>query len=429
MRLFSLICAALMFTLSGCEGQAASMTATFTLTATSTPVTPTLQATPGSTSEPDPMQVLKIWWPDRLAAQDNDALLVLIQRQIEAFAAAEPNVQIDFRRKRSQDAGGIMSTLRAARDAAPGAMPDITLLRREDLINAVQNGLVQPLEGRFATTLIGDLYSSALDLGSIDNHLYGLPYTLDVLVMAYNPAYEPSQPHIRFDTFLEQDLAFAFPAARTSGLSDVYLIHYLSAGGSLAQNGTMTINPDALRTTLSFYEQALDRNLITAEVLQYTSSLDYQSLLVSGELPAGVVSTSVLSTLGQGGNRPTSGYIPTADGSARTVLNGWMWVIVTANADRQALAERFITWMMEADRQGEFTQNIGMLPSQQTTLRLFPQDGLTAGMVSQLLASASLPILTSDTATRAMNNALIAVITGERSAEAATQDAISQVGN
>ncbi|MGV2436409.1 MAG UNVERIFIED_CONTAM: hypothetical protein LVT10_17195 [Anaerolineae bacterium] len=85
---------------------------------------------------------------------------------LEAFAQTENGVSVKVRTKRVSDVGGIMSTLRTAREVAPSALPDMTLLRRQDLLDAVQRGLVQPLDGLVPTSMIDDLIRRGVTTGS-----------------------------------------------------------------------------------------------------------------------------------------------------------------------------------------------------------------------------------------------------------------------
>ena len=110
------------------------------------PVFETLTPAPPMTETPTPVSSpvatvvnqpsLTIWWPDVLMPTVEDQPLPLYE-QLEAFAQTENGVQVKVRVKRVSDVGGIMATLRTAREVAPSALPDMTLLRRQDLLDAV----------------------------------------------------------------------------------------------------------------------------------------------------------------------------------------------------------------------------------------------------------------------------------------------------
>jgi hypothetical protein len=86
--------------------------------------------------------------------------------------------------------------------------------------------------------------------------------------------------------------------------------------------------------------------------------------------------------------------------------------------------------MLEADRQGEYSQSVHMFPSQRRAFRnWFAND--YAAFVGRLLDNATLPLPESQnsTAARAMQNAFTAVLLGARTAEEATQDVLDQLAS
>ena len=68
-----------------------------------------------------------------------------------------------------------------------------------------------------------------------------------------------------------------------------------------------------------------------------------------------------------------------------------MWVLTSADSEQQALALRFLNWMLDVDRQGRYNQAISMLPSQRTALRQW-EDADYATFVDTLLNNATLPL-------------------------------------
>lgn len=381
--------------------------------------------TPAPTIEPTPAVTrLVIWWPESLAPMNNSEAAELLSEQISAFRAAQGNVEVQLRRKLDGGVGGIMSTLRAASPVAPGALPDLTLLRREDMQAAAQSGLIHSLDGQAPPAVLDDLYRSALALGQIGSTLYGLPYLMDVQHMAYSRA-DAAAPS-RFEDILAQQISFALPAAQTSVMNNILLAQYLDAGGTLPVNRIEDADVEALLTVLQFYEQAAQQGLIDPAVLNYTSPADYRTSLTSGTLAAGGVSSSLYLNLLGADTALTFGPIPTESGAPVGQVDGWMWVMTTANADRQALAARFLSWMMDATRQSEYSQAANMIPSRRSALQAWPASAYI-NFIRQLLNN-PLPLAGSDSGTiaRAMQNALVAVLAGEASAEAAVQDLVNQ---
>ena len=154
------------------QSVAATTEATIELTITPPPTRAIVENTPEATSDLSP--TLHVWWPDALAPASDQKAALMLADYVDTFRATIPELSIEMRLKKAQDSGGIMETLRTASAVAPDALPDITLLRRADLLAAVDAGFIQPLHGLVTSAVLGDLYPAGLDLGRVDGMLYGL---------------------------------------------------------------------------------------------------------------------------------------------------------------------------------------------------------------------------------------------------------------
>lgn len=385
--------------------------------------------TPTSTAEPTPLALptMVIWWPEPLAPLNNAEANEVLSEQISAFKAAQGNLEVQLRRKLEGGLGGVLSTLRTASPVAPGALPDLTLMRRSDLMAAAQAGLIYPIEGQISSVVSNDLYQAALALGRVDGDLYGLPYMIHVEHMAYHID-ELSDIPATFDDMLDDNVSFALPVSQADQINSVLMTQYVDAGGELPQAGSDAVNADALFTTLKFYEDAVAAGLVNPAVINYTSAEDYQSNLVAGTLDAGIVNSTLFLNLMNAGVELDFGSVPTESGTTTGQLNGWMWVMTTSSTDRQALAARFINWMMNSDRQGAYSRAVNMIPSQRAALLTW-EDGPYMRFLGQVLDNAVLPLSDAEGGLtgRAMQNALIAVLSRESTAEEATQALLNRL--
>ncbi len=419
-----------LFTLTSCAGQAAvQQPISDSPTATVTPVGST-QGTPLGTPTPSGPTVLMVWLPEPLVPMSSREVAADIAQQITAFEASEPDVLVETRLKKMRDIGGIMETLRTASSVAPGALPDLTLLRREDLLTAVQGGLIQPLDERAFSTHLADLYPAAIELGTANGQLYGLPYALEVSHLAYL-ADAPDEPVWQFADILTNSQPFVFAAGRSSGLNEVFLIQYLAAGGTTMDGRLGSINSGALRSTLDFYEQAVTAGLLSSSLLDFTTPANFSGGLGDGSIRAAVItSTQYLTSLE---NLPElqAAPIPTESGDFSTILDGWMWVVVTSNIERQTAAVRFLNWMLDVERQGHFTQLTHLIPSQRDAVLRRWEAVPYNEFVNNLMDHAVIPLIGGGggVAARAVQSAFAAVLQGQRTAEEATQDVLDQVGS
>jgi maltose-binding protein MalE len=394
------------------------------LTSTPVVVTPEIVATP--VVEPTPVGPTRmvVWWPENLAPVSNEEAAAVLAGHIADYERSQDNVNVEIRLKQAQDVGGIMETLRTASVVAPGALPDLTLIRREDLMAAVQAGLVQPLEGQVSSAIIGDLHSTALALGQVNDQLYGLPYALEVEHLAYHSL--NGSGSWRFDSLLSREASFVFPANRVNGVNDVFLVQYLDAGGTFPEDGT--VNAEALRDTLTFYEEAVAAGVVAPAVLDYSAPTNYRRDLASGAIGAAVVTSSVYLEMLAEGQTLEYGLIPTSSGQPATILDGWMWAVTTPDVERQVLAVAFLDWVLDAERQGEYNDAVHLLPSQHTALRNWVNPAY-ARFVERLLDNATLPLGENQAGptARALQNALTSVLLGARTADEATQDVLDQL--
>jgi ABC-type glycerol-3-phosphate transport system substrate-binding protein len=371
---------------------------------------------------------LVVWVPDRIAPADDEHITEVLVGQIEAHNAAQSDVNVSIRRKRSQDVGGIMSTLRTASSVAPSALPDITLLRREDLITASQNRLVQEVGDLITPRALGELYPAALRLGISGGDLYGISYLLDAQVMAYQDRVD-DPPVWSFEETLARNQLIAFPAARNNGVSDTFLLQYLAASDQMDRDlADIDVIPSVLENLLQFYERMAQSGLLVPNIAEITASTDYQLDLVSGALDAGAISTSTFLRLKRDNPDLHAGFIPSPGGEPVTVLNGWVWVIVTQNIERQQAAADFIDWMMQPARQAALAEAVGILPSQRTALRQSNLDIMNVDRLNAMLNAAIVtsPASAANEVLTALQAALISVISGERSAEEAVARVMAQ---
>lgn len=377
-----------------------------------------------------PVITLTVWWPDQLASEDITSSLALLIAQVEAFSAENPSVDVRVRLRRVGDIGGIMSTMRTASAVAPGVLPDLTLIRRTDLVTAVRAGLIQPLEGLVPSSLLADL-SGILPLGQVDGDLYGLPYTLDLLHVVYRPRTGIDYSDWDYDSFLDRELPLTLSAARSTGLTPVAYLQYLADGGGQTEAGELVFDEPALRAMLNFYENARENALITADALNYTAPSDYRSLLESGAIDSAVLrSTDYLHMRRQQSDLRIA-PVPTADGIPASILDGWNWVLVTSDPDRQALAVRFLGWMMAVDQQIAMMDIVSTLPSRRTALDAYLEDDPAGLLLLALLNNANLPLIDGDAGPlgRRIQAALEAVLAGQISAEAAVEQILIEQGN
>ncbi len=382
---------------------------------------------------------LSLWLPAPLIADETSAAFELLSAHTAAFSQAN-GIGIAQRIKDVGKVGGILATIRAGSEVAPGALPDIALIRRRDFNPTLTLQYLQSLETLFSSALINDL-GAGLEFGQIraddDVLLYGLPYLFDFLLTMYQPAAIEidSGYRLRFADALASEAHFFFPAARSNGLNQTFYLQYLAAGGALPRAGVMRIDEAALRETLQFYQDLLERGLISADVLNYQSPLVYLGDFSNASDPdtaakLGVFNASqYLKLVAQPDLDLRAAAIPTPAGETASIRSGWLWVIVTPDLSRQDLAARFLEWLMEPSFHASFAKALNYLPTQPAILADSLPAAADAQFFAELLAKATMPLPETEggAAPRLMQEALASVLQGEASAAAATRQALDQL--
>lgn len=383
--------------------------------------------TPEATETPIPPVTLTIWWPDSFARVNETEINPIFIEQSNAFLDDNPNILFDHRLKPVGQTGGIMSTLRSASNVARGALPTLTLIRRQDLLFAQASGYLRSLEG-FPSTIQGDL-NTTIQLGQVDDVLYGVPYLLELQHMVYRPSEDVNYDDWSFDAVLERNEAFAFPAGRINSLNDVLALQYIAGGAEFTADG-FNLNQSALSTIFNFYEQATDAELITGATLNYPTSSNYLLDYNNGDIDTALFSSTTYLSMYANDNSLGMAPIPSETGDPISFMNGWMWVMITQNASEQAIALDYLSWMMNAERQSDVGQSVLMLPSRESALELGLANNMPTEPYIALLDNALMPLTDNEIGTvgRLIQTNFASILTLENSAEDAIQSIITSIG-
>jgi ABC-type glycerol-3-phosphate transport system substrate-binding protein len=278
--------------------------------------------------------------------------------------------------------------LRTAGPVAPGALPDLTLMHRADMVTAATEGLIYPLTDWVPSDLVGgNLLPGVRSLGEIDGVLFGVPYALNLDHIVYRTSVLP-EPLLTFADVLAQQPKYTFPAG-TTPVNWTVLLQYWAAGGRLAdQNGSAKLDRDPLLLVLNYYAQGVDKGIFGSALLSRTQFGDCWTDFVTGTAyMIAVDSITYLTHKDSIADSVGLASVPTVDGSPITVLDGWLWVLPTQDPDHQQRARAFLSWIMRVSQQSLFTEALGVLPSQQRALQLW-DDKAYADFAQDILPSA-----------------------------------------
>lgn len=398
--------------------------ATATPTTRSAPLSDSLEVQPQGTPEPFG---IRVWWPYELWPAEGTAAEEVLQRQFDGFRQTS-TYTLDVRTKHADGTGGILATLRAAVPVAPDAIPDLTLMRRSDLLTAVSEGIAVPLDEWVPDDIMGNLLPGTRALGEVDGAVYGVPYTLTTAHVAYRSSALTVAPRTFQDVLIEAPL-YAFPASDSDSATNwTALLQYLAAGGRLVdESGVPTLDKDALRPVLEYYQAGLEAGLFDTALLGFTGATSYQSAFANGDVNMVYLDSTTFLKWRRDVPNTAAGPIPTLDAAPITTLDGWMWVLTTRDPDHQQQARVFLSWMMRINQQSIYTEALGTLPSQSRALRLW-EDEAYAEFVQTIVPVGVMPGPEhSNQAARALQKAVADVLRGA-SADVALDSALSELG-
>lgn len=363
---------------------------------------------------------LLVWWPDALLSTAPEAMAIRDQLT-NAFMLNEPGTEVQFRLKSAtDDPGGLLPTLRSGSLVAPGVLPDVTLLRRRDLLLAQRDGLIEWLGDAPPTP---DL-AATITLGYVDDQLYGLPYLIDVQHGVWRGDAVPSV-FLDFEDVFEGEVALIFPAGRSTPINEIFYLQYVTAFGEGRAEG---IQQQALTTALDYYARLRSAGLISDTLLGYTSIDNYLVDFESGFINGVVVRSSYYLQQRSRDDTLSPFSIPTANGEPATVLDGWVWALVTSNPEQRTLALNYINWMMTPDNQAAIARAAYHIPASATARRQALTDDSYASFIEALLENVVIvPTDSNDASLRALQSAYMSVLTGEKTVEQAVEDALAAI--
>ncbi len=397
--------------------------------------TPAAAATTSLLDQPSPVAAettinLTLWTvADVSEAADGEAATIF-GNGLRAFEQAYPGVTVSAVLKNDSGKGSILDYLKTASQVAPSVLPDIVILNTSDLADANRTGTLVPLEELIDTSLEEDLLPSALAAGTVEGHLVGIPFEMDVEHIAYNTN-KVNQAPLNWTDVLSRSDTYLFPAKGRNGLvNDAFLVQYLALGGQLQdEDGRPVINEQMTLAVLDFYQQGADRGVIPVTATQASTVEDVWPIYLSAEVDMANVSSHQYLRDRESLRATQFAAIPTRDGNPLTICRGRALVITTRDPAQQASALRLISWMLETDNIVAWSQAAYHLPPRYSAFdQLSVSDPYWTFAQQQMEAAVPPPAFTGyDQVGRVLQQAVTEVFSGESTpaeAAAAAFDAI-----
>lgn len=364
-----------MLLLAGC----ASLYANSAPTATPAANGPTLGTTQ-PTEEASRTITLTLWLPPSFDPAGGSLAAGLLQSRLDEFSEQHPQILVLTRIKDETGPGGLLESLTSAQQAAPLALPDVTLMPSSLLPLAARAGIVHAQDA-FAEELENeDWYPFAVEMSSVEGEVYGLPFAADALVTAHrSTAISQVPPNwLRLlDTRIAMGFAAADPQARFT------LAELLSFGA--ADSEEFDISEDSLIEVFDFYATGQARGVFPFWLTQYQSNEQTWQAFLEGRLPMVTTWTSQLFANRQ--SEISGAPIPTQDGQPFSVVRGWAFTITTADAERAELAVELVDFLATPEFLAQYSAVAALLPPRPSSLAAWTPDANQA-LASQIVTVA-----------------------------------------
>lgn len=392
---------------------------------------PTPSSAPSPTATPPP-PVISLWFPALLSYEAELHTAALFSELLNDYSHHSGHT-VNLRLRRTDGLGGIFETLNSTARVAPSALPDMVLLRARDLPRAAAARLVFPLE---ASLLREEAYfTTGLVLGQFEGTQYGIPYLLEMQHTVYRGE---GAPPTSLSTLISRQLPYLFTAKVSKGANSTLLSHYVTLGGRLNdQNGDPLLDYEPLLAVMTLYAEAHTAGSLPDDVLDYAEFAQYWSPFVAGKnalvqvdstfflRQRALANSSVAETWQVAALPRISSETPPL-----SIVDGWLWVLTTEDTERQNRALALLRWLKDAPRFAEFSQQVGMLPSQRAALAAW-EDSAYATFAAALLDRALVPLVDTVnlTAAEALQENFARILKGEADGENAANTALERVRN
>jgi ABC-type glycerol-3-phosphate transport system substrate-binding protein len=360
----------LLLAVAACGGLPGPGTATVTapvLTAAAT-----AEATAALTEEPAPATpvaetgpiTLRVWLPPEFTPDTDTPSGRILAEQISVFEAAHPDVAVEVRLKAASGPGGLLNALVTAANVAPTVLPNLVVLRRDDLATVAAGGLVTPLDNLLPVEALADYYPFAQAIGRANGAWVGLPFAADARVVAYlTNAY--SNPPLRWDDLTVGTLSL--PGTESSGLT--VLSAYLAEGGTLADDeGQVRLEADVLAQTLERFQGLRAAGVLQPAGLDYADTAATWQVFRDRRTTLAVTSAQLYMTEYFRVEGAAATLLPTAGEPPIALADGWSWAVVNVAPEHFALCAELLAWLTAPEQQAPWTEAANVLPTRAGTL-------------------------------------------------------------
>lgn len=349
-----------------------------------TPIQPTPEVTQEFTIE---QNELVVWVPEEFSILVDTEASAILQQRIEEFERQNPGIVVVVRVKASSGSGGILDSLRNTKVAATNALPQIALLSRTDMEDAVEQGLLLPVEEYFHDSNPSTYFSYAHEISQLDGIVYGFPFAGDALVGIASADFSNLE-FTSWDDVRAKKIPLYFAA--NSPQATFFISQYQSTNGLLVdEQGHASFTSENLMLVLDSFDQNAQKRIFQENFSTLNTNEDVWALLQNGDVKWEInwYSTALQSDL--------SGLqifqIPSLGSEPYVSAKGWLWTIVNTDTEVAEIVPEFIAFFSDPQFLASFSQAAGYLPVLPTSLAFYENGDSFESLNAILTAAHALP--------------------------------------
>ncbi len=312
---------------------------------------------------------LVVWIPAFFQSALDPATNGLLATVYKQFERSHPGVHIEVQIHADSGEAGMLNYLRSAQQVAPAILPDIILIDAQQLWQVAELEILLPLEQQ---QLGADLqfYPFTINAVTSNEQLLGIPYTADLIHLAYDPALVPTPPRL-WEEFLASEQSFVFPAGKSDTLGAFSYLQYLGAGGTPPP--VDALDEKVLFAYFSFLAEARALGRIPESVLDITTADAAWDTMSTADRGMVSTSTHVVLQHWEMVNGGTIQYAPmmTKEGVELSVGHIWAFGVVASDADQQELSLTLIRAFFDPAVQSQLSRVAMQIPTQPAAFALW----------------------------------------------------------
>ena len=345
-----------------------------------------LPINPNPEGEPEKVSQLTLWLQPELDPNLNTPAGETLRARLDLFTR-DNQVEVVTRVKASEGVGGLIDSLTSTHLAAPLSLPDLVMLDREQLLNAVEKDLVYS-----PTTLRSDLESSdwypvGQSMVMIDGVSYGLPIGFDPLVMAYDSQTQIPPANL-WSSIVTNPGRLGFPADDLEAKFMTLL--YLSVGGRVEddlQRPQLEIEP--LTNALILLDEAEAAKHISTLSLDYETDQQVWEAFSAWNINKAIVPISYVfaGLAGDQANQPK----PALTMPEITLADGTLWAITRNEPERMEMAQKLLEALSEPSFLAKWSTDLHCVPARSSAVTLLEYPTLKPFIEAIAVAATNYP--------------------------------------